>query len=78
MKCSRDFLVCAALQTAMIAHHTCHGGYNRIPGLSSRFRSQNFGVGGAISRSRDWLDWMQPEAWNLEVSLVITLCMCES
>ena len=49
----------------MIAHHTCHGGYNRVSG-AGRFKSQTFALGGATARARDWLDWMLPEAWNLE------------
>lgn len=49
----------------MIAHHTCHGGYNKLGG-AGRFRSKTFALGGAVSRARDWLDWMLPEAWNLE------------
>jgi hypothetical protein len=57
----------------MIAHHTCHGGYNRVSvppewGLfdGDRFKASTFGVGGAQARARDWLDWMLPEAWNVE------------
>lgn len=47
----------------MIAHHTCHGGYNRVD--AGRYNSRRFGLG-LINRCIDWLDWMQPEAWNLE------------
>jgi hypothetical protein len=57
----------------MIAHHTCHGGYNRVAvpaslglGDGGRFKASSFGVGGAQARARDWLDWMLPEAWNVE------------
>ena len=52
----------------MIAHHTCHGGYDQhgVEGDGWRFRARNFALGGAASRARDWLDWMLPEAWNLE------------
>ena len=48
----------------MLAHHTCHGGYNRqkLPGLNSK----TYAVGSPLARARDWLDWMLPEAWNLE------------
>ena len=51
----------------MIAHHTCHGGYNRLAvpavgvGSGERFKAATFGVGGARARARDWLDWMLPE-----------------
>ncbi len=49
---------------AMIAHHTCHGGYNRVD-AGKRFKSRNFALG-LVNRFIDWLDWMQPEAWNVE------------
>jgi len=47
----------------MIAHHTCHGGYNRVE--AGRFHSRGFGLG-LTNRLVDWLDWIMPEAWNLE------------
>ncbi|CAJ1930641.1 unnamed protein product [Cylindrotheca closterium] len=62
-------LTVAALSTwtyaswTMIAHHTCHGGYNRVD--AGRFNSRGFALG-ALNRVVDWLDWMQPEAWNIE------------
>ena len=62
-------LTIAALSTwtysswAMIAHHTCHGGYNRVD--AGRFNSRGFALG-LTNRFIDWLDWMQPEAWNIE------------
>ena len=49
---------------AIIAHHTCHGGYNRVD-AGKRFKSRNFALG-LVNRAIDWLDWMQPEAWNVE------------
>ena len=52
----------------MVAHHTCHGGYDRHdaqPG-QDRFHGSRFALGGVLNRGRDWLDWMLPEAWNLE------------
>jgi fatty acid desaturase len=47
----------------MIAHHTCHGGYNRVD--AGRYNSRKFALG-PINRVIDWLDWMAPEAWNVE------------
>lgn len=47
----------------MIAHHTCHGGYN---GQDERFNSRVFAVGSQLRRMADWFDWMLPEAWNVE------------
>jgi hypothetical protein len=63
-------LTVAALSTwtyaswTMIAHHTCHGGYNRVDAGS--FNSRGFALGNVWKRGKDWLDWMMPEAWNLE------------
>lgn len=48
---------------SMIAHHTCHGGYNRVD--AGRYKSRGFALG-LRNRIIDWLDWMQPEAWNVE------------
>jgi len=48
----------------MIAHHTCHGGYNRVD--AGNFNSRGFALGNVVQRTKDWLDWMQPEAWNVE------------
>uniref|UniRef100_A0A7S3XXY5 Fatty acid desaturase domain-containing protein n=1 Tax=Heterosigma akashiwo TaxID=2829 RepID=A0A7S3XXY5_HETAK len=48
----------------MIAHHTCHGGYNRVD--AGRFHSRGFALGSVARRLRDWGDWMLPEAWNVE------------
>lgn len=48
----------------MIAHHCCHGGYNRVD--SGGYNSRGFALGNVYNRVKDWLDWMQPEAWNVE------------
>jgi len=54
----------------MIGHHICHGGYNRQDdpkfGGTGRFTTYGFAVGSVFRRCRDWLDWMLPEAWNVE------------
>lgn len=47
----------------MVAHHTCHGGYNRVD--AGKYNSRGFALGPA-RRLIDWLDWMKPEAWNVE------------
>lgn len=49
----------------MIAHHCSHGGYNSQVGTESRFHRMRFGRG-LIRRCADWLDWMLPEAWDVE------------
>ena len=66
-------IVCLSLYTfsrwTMIAHHTCHGGYEQCHphaqrrGRWSRF---TFGLGSLWRRWNDWFDWMMPEAWNVE------------
>lgn len=48
----------------MVAHHTCHGGYNRVD--AGKFNSRGFALGSVKQRCIDWLDWMAPEAWNVE------------
>lgn len=47
----------------MVAHHTCHGGYNRVD--AGKYNSRGFALG-PMRRAFDWLDWMIPEAWNVE------------
>eukprot|EP00986_Skeletonema_menzelii_P012723 scaffold7172_cov149-Skeletonema_menzelii.AAC.5 len=48
----------------MVAHHTCHGGYNRVD--AGKFNSRGFALGSLKKRIEDWCDWMMPEAWNVE------------
>jgi len=51
----------------MIAHHTCHGGYQDChPERRGRFSRFKFGLGTLWRRWNDWFDWMMPEAWNIE------------
>jgi len=49
----------------MIGHHVCHGGYDKCH-PSKRFNRFFFAVGSLWRRLIDWLDWMLPEAWNVE------------
>ena len=39
----------------MIAHHTCHGGYDHTS--DSRYNRFKFGLGSFQRRFNDWLDW---------------------
>jgi len=48
-----------------IAHHTCHGGYNKADGTRF-FNSKGFALGSLKKRVDQWFDWMLPEAWNVE------------
>jgi fatty acid desaturase len=56
------------MRWTIIAHHVSHGGYTTLVGnkkLPSTYKRGNFGVG-FVRRLIDWLDWMLPEAWDLE------------
>jgi fatty acid desaturase len=50
----------------MIAHHTCHGGYDKCHPDKGRWNRFKFGLGSFWRRMCDWFDWMMPEAWNVE------------
>jgi len=72
---------CVSLYTfsrwTMIAHHTCHGGYDRCHPNKGRFNRFKFGLGSLFCRMRDWLDWMVPEAWNVEHNNRHHYCLSE-
>lgn len=51
---------------AMIAHHTCHGGYEKCHPNKGRWSRFKFALGTLWRRFNDWFDWMMPEAWNVE------------
>jgi fatty acid desaturase len=50
----------------MVAHHTCHGGYDKCHPNKGRWNRFKFAIGSFWRRFCDWFDWMQPEAWNVE------------
>ena len=50
----------------MIAHHTCHGGYDKCHPNKGRWHRFKFAIGSFWRRLADWFDWMMPEAWNVE------------
>lgn len=50
----------------MIAHHVCHGGYDKCHPNKGRFHRFKFAIGTLWRRYCDWFDWMMPEAWNVE------------
>jgi fatty acid desaturase len=51
----------------MIAHHTCHGGYDKChPDRKGRWSRFKFALSTFWRRFNDWFDWMMPEAWNVE------------
>ena len=49
----------------MVAHHTCHGGYDKVDPTKKHNR-WTYAVGSLWRRANDWFDWMLPEAWNVE------------
>ena len=48
----------------LLAHHITHRGYDRVPGIPSRYTSRVFARG--WRRFIDWFDWLHPEAWDYE------------
>lgn len=77
-----SILPIAALSTftftrwTMIAHHTCHGGYDKVH-PSKRWNRFRFAVGSLWNRMCDWFDWMMPEAWNVEHNNRHHYCLSE-
>lgn len=61
----------------MIAHHTCHGGYDKCHPNKSRWNRFKFAIGGLWNRMCDWFDWMMPEAWNVEHNNRHHYCLSE-
>ena len=37
----------------MVAHHTCHGGYNRVD--AGKYNSRGFALGSVTRRIADWV-----------------------
>jgi len=62
----------------MIAHHVCHGGYDKCHPNKNRWNRFKFGVGTLWRRVNDWLDWMMPEAWNVEHNNRHHYCLSET
>jgi fatty acid desaturase len=61
----------------MIAHHTCHGGYDKCHPNKRRWNRFKFAIGGLWNRLCDWFDWMMPEAWNVEHNNRHHYCLSE-
>lgn len=49
----------------IVAHHVSHRGLDRVPGAPARYKSKVF-ARGLRRRLVDWLDWVDPEAWDYE------------
>lgn len=48
----------------VVAHHILHKGLDRVPGTPAPLTSRGFARGGR--RVFDWLDWLDPVAWDYE------------
>jgi fatty acid desaturase len=68
---------CTFSRWTMIAHHICHGGYDKTHPNKSRFNRFKFAVGSLPTRILDWFDWMLPEAWNVEHNNRHHYCLSE-
>jgi fatty acid desaturase len=62
----------------MIAHHVCHGGYDKCHPNKNRWNRFKFAVGSLWRRVCDWCDWMMPEAWNVEHNNRHHYCLSET
>lgn len=47
-----------------VAHHVLHRGYDKIEGIPEHYTSKGFAKG--WRRCIDWMDWMYPQAWDVE------------
>ena len=57
------------MKWAIIGHHVSHGGYDSVQkshpeALPSHYKRGVFAIG--FRRFFDWLDWMLPQAWDVE------------
>ena len=57
------------MKWAIIGHHVSHGGYDALQknhpnALPSHYKRGVFAIG--MRRFFDWLDWMLPQAWDVE------------
>lgn len=59
------FLISQGIVTRwLLMHHIGHRGYDKVPGVPTRYTSKVFAMG--WRRYVDWFDWIVPEAWNYE------------
>ena len=49
---------------ANVAHPVMHGAYDKVPGIPKRYTRKGFARG--WRRAIDWLDWIEPAAWDHE------------
>ncbi|ORU93694.1 MAG: fatty acid desaturase [Cycloclasticus sp. symbiont of Bathymodiolus heckerae] len=49
---------------ANVTHPVMHGAYDKVPNVPKRYTRKGYARG--WRRIIDWLDWIQPEAWDIE------------
>lgn len=49
---------------ANVAHPVLHGAYDKVPGVPKRYTRKGFAKG--WRRYIDWMDWIDPAAWDYE------------
>jgi len=49
---------------ANVTHPVMHGAYDKVPGIPKHYTRKGFAKG--WRRVIDWLDWIYPEAWDVE------------
>lgn len=49
---------------ANIAHPVLHGAYDKVPNVEKKYTKKGFAVYGR--RYLDWIDWIEPNAWDYE------------
>lgn len=65
--CMISFARC--MNWAIIGHHVSHGGFDKLQkthphALPSHYKRGVFAIG--LRRFLDWMDWMLPQAWDVE------------
>ena len=50
---------------ANVAHPVLHGAYDKVPGIPERYTRKGF-ANGWWRRLIDWMDWIDPKAWDHE------------
>ena len=68
--------IAITIRWCAIGHHVSHGGYTRCG--DRKYQRGTFAVGGWYARARDWLDWMLPEAWDIEHNTLHHYCTNEA
>ena len=61
----------------MIAHHVCHGGYDKCHPNKKRWNRFRFAVEIVWRRVCNWLDWMMSEEWDVEHNNCHHYCLSE-